>query len=217
MVELTKVRFDSSGVECVGYLYHPGSVGGTLPCVVLSTGFSGTQDTPSLQAVAQGFATAGFTALTFDYRNFGESDGAPRQLISIKGQQEDLHAAIRFARSQAGIDMERIVLWGTSLGGGHVIAVAADDPQIAAVVAQIPFNGFPKKVEGRSSAATRRLLGAMVRDIICGWLGRPPHYIRAVGTSGELAVMATPQAQQTIDAMQSIQWRNEVAPRVLSR
>jgi uncharacterized protein len=215
MGERTKVRFDSGGVSCVGYLYHPTSVGSTVPCVVLGHGFSGTQDTPSLQAAAQAFAGAGFAALTFDYRNFGESAGTPRQLITIKGQQEDLHAAIRFARRQAGSNPARIALWGTSLGGGHVIAVAADDPQIAAVVAQIPFNGFPKKVEGRSSTAALRLLGAMVNDAVRGWLGRPPYYIRVVGTTGELAVMATPQAQQTIEAMHSLRWRNEVAPRVL--
>jgi hypothetical protein len=55
----------------------------------------------------------------------------------------------------------------------------------------------------------------MVKDAVRGWLGPPPYYSRAVGTTGELAVMATPQAQQIIDAMHSIQWRNEVAPRVL--
>jgi hypothetical protein len=52
----------------------------------------------------------------------------------------------------------------------------------------------------------------VVKDAVRGWLGHPPGYIRAVGTTGELAVMATPQAQQIIDAMHSIQWRNEVAP-----
>lgn len=183
--------------------------------MVLATGFTGTQDTPSIQAAAQEFAASGFTALTFDYRNFGESEGSPRQLLSIKRQHEDIHAAVRFARSQTNIDPEQIALWGTSLGGGHVIAVAADDPRIAAVVAQIPFNGFPEKVEGRSSTATLRLLGAMLKDSIRGWFGIQPYYIRAVGSTGELAVMATPQAKQTIETMQSNHWRNEVAPRVL--
>ncbi len=215
MVERTKVSFDSGGVACVGYLYHSTSIGGQVPCVVMGTGFSGTQDTPSIQAVAQAFADAGFAALTFDYRHFGESDGAPRQLVLIEGQQEDFHAAIRCARSRAGIDPERVALWGTSLGGGHVVAVAADDPQIAAVVAQVPFNGFPKRVEGRSLTATLRLLGAMVTDAIRGWFGYAPYYIRAVGTAGDLAVMASPDAQRTIDAMRGGHWRNEVAPRVL--
>jgi pimeloyl-ACP methyl ester carboxylesterase len=96
-----------------------------------------------------------------------------------------------------------------------VIAVAADDPRIAAVVAQVPFNGFPKRVEGRSATATLRLLGAMITDAVRGWLGLAPAYIRVVGPPGELAVMASPEAQQTIDGMQSSHWRNEVAPRAL--
>jgi pimeloyl-ACP methyl ester carboxylesterase len=186
-----------------------------VPCVVVGTGFSGTQDTPSIRAVAEAFAEAGFAALTFDYRHFGESDGTPRQLVRVKGQHEDFHAAIRCARNHAGIDPERIALWGTSLGGGHVIAVAADDPRLAAVVAQVPFSGFPRRVEGRSAMATLRLLGAMITDTVRGWMGLAPAYIRVVGLPGELAVMASPEAQQAIDRMQSSYWRNEVAPRAL--
>ena len=126
-------------------------------------------------------------------------------------------AAIRCAHNHAGINPERIALWGTSLGGGHVIAVAADDPRLAAVVAQVPFNGFPRRVEGRSAMATIRLLGAMITDAVRGWLGLAPAYIRVVGLPGELAVMASPEAQQAIDRMQSSHWRNEVAPRTLFR
>jgi dienelactone hydrolase len=215
MIEQTLVHFDSGGIACVGYLYRSTGTGAPRPCVVLATGFIGTQDTPSIRATARAFAAAGLAALTFDYRNFGESEGAPRQVIGIKQQHDDIRAAVRFSRSRAGIDPERVALWGTSLGGGHVIAVAADDPRIAAVVAQVPFNGFPEKVEGRSVTATGRLLLAALEDALRGWLGRPPRYIPAVGTTGELAVMATPEARQAIEGMQSNHWKNEVAPRVL--
>jgi hypothetical protein len=78
------------------------------------------------------------------------------------------------------------------------------------VVAQIPFNGFPSRVEGRSAMATTRLLGAMITDAVRGWLGLAPVYIRVVGLPGELAVMASPEAQQTIDRMHAIanhRWR----------
>ena len=76
MVQRTKVHFDSGGVTCVGYVYHSISHGGRALCVVMGAGFIGTQDTPSIVAVAQAFVDAGFIALTFDYRNFGESDAA---------------------------------------------------------------------------------------------------------------------------------------------
>ena len=214
-VERTKIRFDSGGVPCVGYVYHSAGGGGPAPCVVMGTGFSGTQDTPSIQAVAQAFAEAGFAALTFDYRHFGESGGAPRQVVRVRGQLQDFHAAIRCAREHVDVDPERVALWGTSLGGGHVIVVAAADPRIAAVVTQVPFNGFPGRVAGRSAMATLRLLGAMVTDTVRGWSGLAPGYIRVVGQRGDLAVIASPNAQQAIGRMQAGHWRNEVAPRAL--
>jgi dienelactone hydrolase len=214
-VERRRLRFDSGGIESVGYLYRLQRAASRSPCVVMGTGFSGTQDTPSMQATAVAFAEAGFAAMTFDYRAFGESGGKPRQVVSIKRQHEDFHEAIRCARGQPDVDPAQIAVWGSSLGGGHAIAVAADDPRVAAVVAQVPFNGFPRHVEGRSLFATLRLLGAMVYDAIRGLVGLPPFYIRVVGATGDLAVMASRQAQEAIADMSSTQWRNEVAPRGL--
>jgi uncharacterized protein len=98
--ERTRVSLDSGGVELVGYLYHAaGNADGDVPCVVMGHGFSGTQD--RLFDNAEQFAGAGFAVLTFDYRNFGESGGEPRQLVSIEGQLEDWRAAIRFVRGLA--------------------------------------------------------------------------------------------------------------------
>lgn len=212
-VPSNRVVFTSGGDDCVGYLFQPATSGAPVPCVVLGHGFTGTQD--RLLGSAERFAAEGMAALTFDYRNFGESGGDPRQLIRIEDQLEDFRNAIAFARRQPGIDPERIGLWGSSLGGGHVIILAAEDDRIAAVVAQVPFNGVPKQVEGRSPGTTLKVLAAMARDTIRGWLGRSPAYIKAVGEQGEVAVMASAEAQKTIDAMDSEKWENRVAPRVL--
>ncbi len=216
-MERTRVPFDSGGVKLVGYLHRPAGVGGRVPCVVLGHGFSGTQD--RLFDAAGRFVEAGFAALTFDYRSFGESGGEPRQVVSVEGQQEDWQAAIRFARGLESVDPERVALWGSSLGGGHVITVAAEDPRVASVVAQIPFNGFPRKVEGRSTLDTLKLLWAMTLDAARGRLGLSPHYIPMVGAPGEVAVTATSQAREHIATLSGEPggslWRNEVAPRGL--
>lgn len=209
-----KVSFTSDGIQIVGYLFTPkNSAAKKLPCVVLGHGFSGTQD--RLWGSAERFAQEGMAALTFDYRSFGESGGEPRQVARVKEQLNDFRSAVAFARSQPGIDPNRIGVWGSSLGGGHVISLAADDPTIAAVVAQVPFNGFPKKVEGRTKQETNRLLGAMLKDAIRGLFKQPPLYIKAVGNQGELAVMASEQAEKTIESMQSDLWQNKIAPRGL--
>ncbi|MEV4166706.1 alpha/beta hydrolase [Nonomuraea dietziae] len=211
----TKVSFTAAGVRCAGYLYLPDDPG-PVPCVVLCHGFSGTMD--RLFDYAEHFAAEGFAALVFDYRSFGESDGEPRQVPDIAGQLADVRAAVAFARGHDRVDPGRVLLWGNSLGGAHVITVASGDPRIAAVVAQIPFNGFPKKVEGRSTSETLRLLGAIVWDALRGRLGLSPSYIPMVGRPGELAVTATPEADQHIQTLtggRTTLWRNSVAPRGL--
>ncbi|MGW3350812.1 alpha/beta hydrolase [Nonomuraea rubra] len=149
----SKVSFTADGVRCAGYLYPPAD-SSPAPCVVLCHGFSGTMD--RLFDYGERFAAAGFAALVFDYRSFGESDGGPRQVPDIRGQLADVRTAVAFARGHERVDPGKVLLWGNSLGGAHVITVAADDPRITAVVSQIPFNGFPKKVEGRSTGETLR-------------------------------------------------------------
>ncbi|WP_280494866.1 alpha/beta hydrolase [Nocardia asiatica] len=211
----TEVSFDVAGVRCAGRLFLPAG-SAQLPCVVLCHGFSGTMD--RLFDYAERFSAAGFAALVFDYRSFGESAGEPRQVPGIAGQLDDIRAAVAFARGHERIDADRILLWGNSLGGAHAVSVAADDPRIGAVVAQIPFNGFPKQVEGRRTRDTLKLLGAIVWDRLRGAIGMRPYYIPMVGHPGELAVAATLEAErhiQTLTGSGETLWRNIVAPRAL--
>jgi fermentation-respiration switch protein FrsA (DUF1100 family) len=111
------IEFDSGGIACRG-VHLPG-VGddlardGRRPCVVLAHGFSATVDS-GLLPFADRFSAAGLDAIAFDYRNFGASDGQPRQLLSVPRQLEDYAAAVSYARSLEGVDPARIVLWGSS-------------------------------------------------------------------------------------------------------
>lgn len=208
------LEFDSDGQACRGVLQLPEG-DGESPVVILCTGFGGTQDTPAIRAAAATFARAGIAAFTFDYRRFGVSDGSPRQVIDLVDQRADINAAVEFVARQPRIDPQRMALWGTSLGGGHVVVVGAQRPDIAAVIAQVPFNGFPRRVESRSTAATLRLLGAMALDRVRGYLHRPPRYVPAVGGPDTVAVMSSTAAELAVSSLDSATWRNEVAPRVL--
>jgi quorum-quenching protein AidA len=215
-----KVSFPSGAAPCAGSLFHPEPQAATdarLPCVVLAHGFSGTMD--RLVPHAERFAADGIAALVFDYRGFGESGGQPRQVVDLPSQHQDLRAAIAWARGREDLDPDRVALWGNSLGGAHVISVAADDPRIVAVVAQIPFNGFPRRVEGRSTGAGLRLFGAMVWDSIKGRLHLEPFHIPMVAKPGELAVAATQEADRHIQTLTggnvTTRWKNQVAPRGL--
>jgi quorum-quenching protein AidA len=214
-----KVSFVSGADACAGYLFvpeAPADTGRRWPCVVLAHGFSGTMD--RLFPHAERFAAGGIAALVFDYRGFGESGGQLRQVVDLPRQREDLRAAIAWVRGRHDLDSGRLALWGNSLGGAHVISVAADDPGIAAVVAQIPFNGFPR-VRDRSATASLRLLAAILWDALRGKLGLSPAYIPMIGKPGQVAVVSTTHAQRHLATLAGeagmTLWRNQVAPRGL--
>jgi alpha/beta superfamily hydrolase len=81
----------------------------------------GTQEGALVKTVRE-FAAAGFTVLTFGYRNFGDSGGAPWQVSSIQEQRADRYAALTPARQITSINPSRVTLWGSSLGDTHVVA-----------------------------------------------------------------------------------------------
>jgi dienelactone hydrolase len=216
--EKTRVSFDSHGLNCAGYLYRPMNTSDRVPCVILANGFSNTMDW-ILPAYAERFVATGFAVLIFDYRYFGESEGQPRQFVSVEHQREDIRSAIRFARTLAGIDPNRIALWGTSLGGGHVIAVAAAEPSIAAVIAQVPGLDMVSK-EARATitlpaSTLLGLLGSAVRDAIQGALGLSPYYVKVFGEPGETAVFSDPKLKPRFESLMenSQTWRNRFTPR----
>lgn len=74
----------------------------------------------------------------YDNRNWGDSDGEPRQESNPGLQQTDLYDAFNYAVNLPGIDPERIAYWGTSFSGGNTIYAAAIDKRIKAAVVQAP-------------------------------------------------------------------------------
>ncbi|MGV1087373.1 MAG: alpha/beta hydrolase [Mycobacterium sp.] len=209
------VRIPSGDEHLAAYFYRP-DIDGRVPCVVMAHGFSGTRD-DGLPAYAEAFADAGFAVVLFDYRHFGRSGGQPRQLLDIGRQQDDYRAAIDWARHADGIDPDRVALWGTSFSGGHVLAVAAGDPRIAAVVSQVPYTDSLAAIRALPPVNAVRASAAAVRDQIGAALGRPPYYIPAVGAPGTFAALTAPDAKSGMEAVLGPDslWRNEVSARVV--
>lgn len=212
-----ELRFPSGDTTCAADAYLPANATARAPCVVMAHGFTGTRDL-GLASYATRFAASGISALAFDYRHFGTSGGEPRQLLSVREQLEDWHAAIAFARQLPEVDPDRIAIWGTSLSGGHVIAVAADDPAIAAVVAQVPWLGIARgHATGWSMTELLSLVGAAIRDALRARRARAPLLLRVVGRPGDLAVFtgddATAFARRFANSAPT--WRNEIAARSL--
>ena len=220
---MSAVWFDSHGVRCAAvHLRGEGDAfadeQGRRPCVVLAHGFAGTVDS-GLMPYAESFAAAGLDALAFDYRSFGLSEGQPRQVLSIAGQLQDYAAAIAFARTLEGVDPERIVLWGSSFSGGHVVAAAVADGRVAAVIAQVPaMDGVASSLNAvRKVGAGEmvRLMLAGLRDLAGSLRGRAPFTVPVVAAPGQLGVMTTPDSEPGYRAITGPSWRNEVAARIV--
>ncbi|MDE2419643.1 MAG: alpha/beta hydrolase [Gammaproteobacteria bacterium] len=186
------VVFTSEGLRCSAWFYSANS-NGKQPCVILAHGLAGIKEM-RLDAYAEKFAEAGYHALVFDYRHFGESDGEPRQLLNIAKQHQDWKAAISYARNRPDVDATKIVLWGSSLSGGHVVAIAAQDSSIAAVISQVPHMlGLTSGLAGGLLTGTRLTIHALI-DRLGSLIGLQPHFINASAEPGRLGLMTAPEA-----------------------
>jgi fermentation-respiration switch protein FrsA (DUF1100 family) len=132
------IEFDAEGVTLRGWFYDADGVSGAAPTVVMAHGFSAVKEM-YLDKYAETFAAAGLNALVFDNRNFGASDGEPRQEIDPWVQVRDYRHAITYATTLPEVDNDRIGVWGSSYSGGHVLVVAAIDRRVKAVVSQVPL------------------------------------------------------------------------------
>jgi len=212
------ITFSSHGSRCAAWLYRPEGTDTLHPLVVMGHGFSAVRE-QRLDAYAERFAQAGLAVLVFDYRHFGASEGEPRQLLEIARQLDDWRAALGHARGLEGVDAKRIALWGSSFSGGHVVAIAAEDPGVAAVVSQAPFTDGLSAIRAGGAAAAVRLTLAGLRDQAAALAGRPPVTIPAVGPPGTLAAMTAPEAEPGFRALDppGSSWQNRVSARVALR
>jgi uncharacterized protein len=188
------------------------------PCVVMAHGVGGTRDS-GLLPFAEAFAGAGLDVLLFDYRNFGDSTGEPRQYGLPARHREDYVAAVAYARTLEGVDPDRIVLWGTSWSGGHIVYVAADDGRIAAVISQTPdMDGTRTLLEiarygGVGQLARNAAHG--IRDTVGALRGREPHMIPVAARVGRPAALASEDAEEGYAAIAGPTWRNEISARAV--
>jgi uncharacterized protein len=199
-VQRVKVRFISGTAECAAW-HYPGSNGG---CVVMAGGFAVTKE-PGTDLFAERFQEAGFGVLAFDYRRLGESGGEPRQVARVGEQLADWQAAIEYAATLPGVDPTRIAIWAFSLSGGHIFPVAAQNPQLAAAIAQTPNADGPAATRNaaryQKPLAMLSFTGRALLDALGSLVGRPPRLVPLVGEPGTVALLTTPDSLRTDEAL----------------
>lgn len=216
----TDVTFASGSEFCGAWLYQPEGVE-RPPIIVMGHGFGAVREL-RLDAYAERFAEAGYAVLVFDYRHFGASSGEPRELLSLSRQRADWRAALKYARSLPEVDPSRVIAWGSSLGGGHVLHIAASDPGLAAVVVQVPHVSGPVAVRSMGLRHVTTLGVAGLYDEARHLLGRRPYYRAGIGDTGSGAVMIVSDGLRVLRQLAGdslteadLEQRNRVAARVL--
>jgi uncharacterized protein len=214
----TDVEFRTEdGVILRGWHYRPDGGRGPWPTIVMAHGYSAVKEM-WLDRFAEAFAAAGLAAIVFDNRNFGASDGEPRQEIDPWEQISDYRDAISFAETLPETRKDRIGVWGTSYSGAHVIVLGAIDRRIKCVAAQVPL------ISGHRNA--RRLIRA---DVVAGveavcaddrrnrYAGKPPGMIPVVSEDpAGPAALPTPDSWQWFTETgrtRAPSWKNEVTLR----
>lgn len=136
---LQKVAFFSDGYRLDGLLYTPAGLpaGEKRAAVVLCVGYTYLK-TLVMPDIAKALTAAGYVALIFDYRGFGDSDG-PRWRLIPQEQVADVRAGLTFVADQPQVNPERLAVLGLSLGGSNAIAAAALDRRVGAAVAIEPM------------------------------------------------------------------------------
>lgn len=214
-MERIETSFRSGGVRCAAWLYQP-EANGEVPIVVMAHGFTGTRR-DRIGPFAERFAAAGIAALAFDYRGFGDSAGEPRDVVDVEAQLDDWRAALRFARGLPGVDPARVVAWGTSYGGGHAISIAAEDGELAAAIAQVPFVDTVKQFPKLRPGVAARVVRHATRDRWHQMLNLQPHVIPAVAQAGEVGFITAPGAAdgwlRVVENGEQSTWRNRAAAR----
>ena len=211
------IEFNAEGVTLRGWFYPAQGAAGSAPTVVMAHGFSAVKEM-YLDSFAEVFSAAGLGALVFDKRNFGASDGEPRQEIDPWAQVRDYRHAITYATTLPEVDPARIGIWGSSYSGGHVLVVGAIDRRVKAVVGQVPLisghDNLRALVRADFIAGFREMFDA---DRLARFQGKEPAMVPVVDEDPLAAcALPTPDSWSWFSETgmnRAPAWRNEVTLR----
>ena len=160
---------------------------GKLPAVVVGHGINALSI--GIEKFAARFAERGLVAMAIDYQSYGFSGSGSDDIRLLEADTSkgavtekearillkrtnlnnvheiaDFRAAVSFLQGEPGVDPDKIGIWGSSNGGSVVIAVAAVDARVKAVVSQVatprpapraPVADGRELPEGRDPAGAR--------------------------------------------------------------
>lgn len=130
--------------------------------------------------VAEQFQAHEITALIYDPRNLGESEGKPRNDVDPMKQVSDYSDALTYMRTLPIVDPERIAFWGQSFAATIALCAAALDKRAKLCIAICPLLNYeltPEKFP--------RVLAKSMRDRESQFAGNSALTIPVLTTQGE--------------------------------
>jgi fermentation-respiration switch protein FrsA (DUF1100 family) len=127
-VDSSKVSFSSEGITLAGILRSPaGKSNELLPLIIIAPSWINVKE--QFAAIyGERLAMLGYHTLTFDFRNYGQSGGAPRNYEVPLDKVTDFKSAINFAAALS--QQNCIYALGVCAGAGHVVMACAGDERI---------------------------------------------------------------------------------------
>ena len=170
------------GTPLYGKMFFPRgfSRSGRWPAVVVGHGINALSI--GIEKYGARFADRGLVAMAIDYQSYGFSGSGSDDLRLLEAdtttdahvvterqarvlvkrtnlnnahEVDDYRAAVSFLQGEAGVDAGRVGIWGSSNAGSVVIAVAAADARVKAVVSQVA--GAPPSARGPAPIAAAML------------------------------------------------------------
>jgi uncharacterized protein len=213
------VSLTSAGARIAGHLYRPPDAppDRRTAAIVMCGPFSSVKE-QTLPHYAERFADAGYTVLTFDPRNFGESEGMPRYHHDPSHVIEDYANAVNHVLTREDVDPERVAVVGVCLGGGYAVSVGARDKRLKAVVSiggGYRIGGTFQEFMGIEAFADfqRTLNGLVMQQYVSGEVQYIPTVSRGISPQTPLAAMPNEEAfsyYMRTQAADAPNWANRV-------
>jgi len=190
----TPVSFMSDGLKIAGILYRPAGVqpGVRRPAVVVNGPASAVKEqAPAIYA--RNLVNSGYITLIFDHRNWGESEGMPRQEHDPQGSVSDIKSAVSYLETRDDVDADRIGVTGICVGAGYAMAAAATDPRITALALVAGVYGWARTNEASFGQEWMRSYLIEVNEHVAQQeqSGETQH-LTAVGPEGSTEPLASP-------------------------
>lgn len=131
-----------------------------------------------LPDVADFFQNAGVTALTYDPRSVGLSDGSPRNDIDPMKQAEDYSDALTFLTTLPIVDPSQLGFWGMSFSGVVALCAAALDRRVKFIITVCPSSKY------YTEEKREKLLAKAVKDRVSQAKGNPGFSLVPFSPSG---------------------------------